>query len=94
MRKTKKKRRLDWRGWDRARAKEHAFHEDGHAVVEFLLGRADTHLMHIDMRGMRQARSDHGGVVDHYAGLVPKLIESGAMRRVGRMVVAAVGDGP
>jgi hypothetical protein len=50
--------------------------------------------MHIDMRGMRQARSDHGGVVDHYAGLVPKLIESGAMRRVGRMVVAAVGDGP
>jgi hypothetical protein len=49
MKTTRKK--PDWSVFDRARIKERAYHEAGHAVVEFLLGRAQSHLVHISMRG-------------------------------------------
>jgi hypothetical protein len=42
---------IDWDTYDRDHIREHAFHEAGHAVVEFLLGRARGHLVHISMRG-------------------------------------------
>jgi hypothetical protein len=45
------RRRTNWSAFDRARVKPHAYHEAAHAVVEFLLGRARSHLVHISMRG-------------------------------------------
>src|SRR5438067_278789 len=42
---------IDWATYDREHIKEHAYHESGHAVVEFLVGRARGHLVHISMLG-------------------------------------------
>src|SRR4051794_29747786 len=45
---------IDWDQFDREHIREHAIHESGHAVVEFLYGRAWGHLVHISLRGTNE----------------------------------------